>query len=165
MKKLSLLTLCAAVFMSGGLSATLPGYISDIFVINKTDKDMTVGPRTQSYYGWNGQRMYSKQVGGTLVVKTGDRVKIASLERDQLLFISRYALVSVEFTVNGQKQSFDSKKTRIAVASTLTYDNPTHGIKDLKLPVEMQGLKITPKFVFGKTYQDVEMEFYPGYTY
>lgn len=163
MKKLSLLTL-SAIVLTSGLSATLPGYISDIYITNKTDKPLNVGPRIKTFTNWRGGVVKSEQAGKSLTVYPNqEMVKIASVERDQTIATSQFGSIGVEFTVNGQKQSFVSGKFAIGIASTMTYNNAGLGLKNMRLPLETSGLKITPQFKYGKVYQDVIMEFAPFY--
>jgi hypothetical protein len=165
MKKLTLLALSAAVF-TGGLSATLPGYITDIYVTNHTDKSLTIGPRSETLYSWRGGEISSNQVGRTMIILPGqEKVKIGELKRDQLPLFTEYGAVKLSFMVDGQKQSFMSAKVRVGFASTVTFSAEDRGLHDLKLPLTAVGLQIRPEFKFGKTYQDIVMTFDPDFNY
>lgn len=189
MKKISLLLL-SVVMVAHGLYATLPMSISDIYVTNKYSKRLIVGPREKIYYGWDGNVMKREQVGPTQIIQPGQQdIKIASLERDQIFFGSRYGAIEIRFNTrldvsqqeydaltDEQRLAFDkemapaqqshkfmSQKTGISIASTLTYTNNV--IRSTRLPVMMDGLSVKALPKSGKIYQDVVMDFDPRLSY
>ena len=160
MKKLNLLALSAVLCVAGAQAELY----SNIYIINKTDKDLAIGRRTEVLYRFNdGQERNRSQVGGSMTIKKGDRVLIGKIRRDLNSFV-QIGKVDFKFTVDGKEHEFQAAK-HYGIATTLTYSNPSQDIKNMRLPVKGDGLEIKSKYVFGQIYHDVEMEFFPGYSY
>ncbi len=151
---------------------------SDIYINNKTGKDLTVSEQRYEKVGFADAKNQTKTKPG-FVVKPGKKVKVASIDRDQSSYpddaqkyLEKYATVS--FSVNGTSYTFTSDwevsgKTKAYTAKTLNAPKRSVNLLPLSstltvndgnyLPYSKGGAYIYSYYVFLKLYHDVEMLF------
>lgn len=139
---------------------------SDIYINNKTTKNITVSQPTKEEWrgtGNNWRRKSTQPVGATLTIAPGHKQKIASLGRDQSLYnlvnSNGVVVTRINFnTATTNPHTFESQwdwaRNGDLGKSELKYNG-----HPLKAPIKQPGLKVHTYYVFPKLYHDVEMLF------